>query len=471
MADGKTLASLALHRFGLGPRKGSIASIASDPRGALIAELDRAGAGQIANGALLASAPALRAVADFNAERRAKQILIARAQKDAERSRTEAGEADAAPAMPGMADPAPNVGQQIYLSEVRARLDAALDAELGFVERLVWFWSNHFCISANKIQSMAGAYEREAIRPHALGRFVDLLLAAEGHPAMLFYLDNAASIGPNSIAGINRSRGLNENLAREILELHTLGVGGGYTQDDVVAFAKVLTGWTFLSTVDNPDHGGEFVFNRRLHEPGTQKVVGKEYKDDGVEQGRAVLRDLARHPATAHHVAVKLARAFVADQPPPTLIAALESAFRDSEGDIKHVAKAMINAPESWNEPRTKLKVPSEWAVGMARAAGTRGDVERFSRGQTAMGEGVWRPPSPKGFSELASNWIDGIGARLQIANNYAQRVGDRLDPAALLETALGPLATRETRDGVARAETRTQALVLLFMSPEFLRR
>ena len=173
----------------------------------------------------------------------------------------------------------------------------------------MWFWSNHFCVSADKIQSMSGAYEREAIRPHILGRFADMLQAAEGHPAMLFYLDNLGSMGPNSIAGINRTRGLNENLAREILELHTLGVRSGYTQDDVTAFANVLTGWTLLPAGDNPEHGGEFTFNRRLHEPGPQTVMGKVYEDAGVEQGRAVLRDLAAHPATATHVAAKLVRA------------------------------------------------------------------------------------------------------------------------------------------------------------------
>ena len=149
--------------------------------------------------------------------------------------------------------------RQLFRNEARARIDAAIDAEIGFVERLVWFWSNHFCVNADTTV-MAGGYEREAIRPHVLGRFSDMLLAVEGHPAMLLYLNNAQSIGPNSVAGINRDKGLNENLAREILELHTLGVRTVYTQADVTNFAKVLTGWTILPTATNPDHGGEFVF-------------------------------------------------------------------------------------------------------------------------------------------------------------------------------------------------------------------
>ena len=206
------------------------------------------------------------------------------------------------------AEAVPDPGRPIYLEEARIRTEAALGAEIGFTERLVWFWSNHFCISADKIQSMSGAYERETIRPHVLGRFADMLLAVEGHPAMLFYLDNPGSMGPNSTAGINRTRGLNENLARETLELHTLGVRSGYTQDDVISFANVLTGWTLVPPGDNPEHGGEFTFNPRLHEPGAQKVIGKIYADEGVEQGRAVLRDLASHPATATHIATKLAR-------------------------------------------------------------------------------------------------------------------------------------------------------------------
>ena len=195
----------------------------------------------------------------------------------------------------------------------------AVNAEIGLVERLVWFWSNHFCVSADKIPSMAGAYEREAIRPHVLGRFGDMLQAAEGHPAMLFYLDNWNSIGPNSVAGINRSRGLNENLAREILELHTLGVRSGYTQGDVTTFANVLTGWSMTAT-SNPDHGGEFMFVKRMHEPGAKTVFGRSYTADGIEQGRAVLADLASHPATATHVAQKLAKHFIADQPPQPVV-------------------------------------------------------------------------------------------------------------------------------------------------------
>jgi uncharacterized protein (DUF1800 family) len=467
-------AALALHRFGMGPRAGSIAAIASDPRGALLAELQHAHVGRVADAGLLTSAQASRAVFEFRQERQASAKLDAERKRLADNQRmddatqTPAEMPTPPPAQSGAMPPLP---QQILLNEAKARLDAAFDAELGFVERLVWFWSNHFCISADKVPSMAGAYEREAIRPHVLGRFADMLLAVEGHPAMLFYLDNSASIGPKSVAGINRSRGLNENLAREILELHTLGVNGGYSQSDVTQFAHVLTGWTIIPIAGDPEHGAEFTFIKRMHEPGPQQVLDKTYPDTGVEQGRAVLGDLARHPATATHIAIKLARHFVADTPPLALVETLAKTFRDTDGDLKAVAAALVTAPESWVAERSKLKRPSEWIMSVRRATGLRGDPGRVMRSQGQLGEPMWRPPAPKGFSDEAAAWIDGLAQRLDIANVYAQRVEDRTDPKVMLDTALGPLASTETRHAVTQAESRAQALALLVMAPEFQRR
>ena len=475
----KAEAALALHRFGMGPRPGSIAAIESDPRGALIAELERPAASLDAASALPASAKAFRAVADYNARRQAKAIIAKKEQEAKRQQMAEAssmmegaGKAGEEMAAKTAANAVPDPGRAIYLQEAKIRTEAALNAEIGFTERLVWFWSNHFCISADKIRSMSGAYEREAIRPHIVGRFVDLLLAAEGHPAMLFYLDNTVSMGQNSIAGINRTRGLNENLAREIMELHTLGVRSGYTQDDVISFANVLTGWTLLPPPDNPEHGGEFTFNPRLHEPGAQKVLGKSYDGEGAEQGRAVLRDLAAHPATATYVATKLARYFIADTPPPPLVERMAKVFVDTEGDLKEIAKAMVSAPESWAQTPTKLKRPSEWVVGMVRAAGGKQtDPERFTSGQVLLGEPLWRPPSPKGFPDDEASWIDGMGRRLDIANNVAERVSDRVDPQDVIENVLGSSVSSEAQQAVGRAESRQQALALLFMSAEFQRR
>jgi uncharacterized protein (DUF1800 family) len=479
-------AALALHRFGFGPAGDQITAIAGDPRGALLADLDRAFAGALATD-LPSSGEAARMVSDFQAERKAEQKLALRVQKAGDvDSQSEANtQAMSDLAKPTIADPAPVPGkpplpQQIIQSEAKARFDAvtgvarfnpAVGPDLGFVERLVWFWSNHFCVSADKIPAMAGAYEREAIRPHVLGRFADLLQAVESHPAMLFYLDNVESMGADSIAGINRDKGLNENLARETLELHTLGVRSGYTQSDVTSFANVLTGWTWINP-DEPDHGGEFIFNKRLHEPGAQTVLGRTYPDIGMDQGRAVLADLARHPATAQHIAQKLAVHFVADEPPPTLVAKLAKSFEESNGNLTEVARTLVAADESWTPQRQKLKPPAEWIAGVLRLTGAQAAVPigPIMNAQAALGEPLWRPPAPNGWPDTEAAWIDGVPRRIDVANQFAGRVRVA-DPLALLDSALGPLASADTRQTVARAETRNQAVALLVMSPEFLRR
>ncbi len=467
MARDPEKAALALHRFGFGPRVGSIAAIASDPQGAIAADLDRPHAGQVAQSGLLSSAAAYRAVFEFNAARAAEAKL---AQRD-----NPAGAAASKPANAGADKPdadggAPPLPQQIFLAEAKARIAAARDAEVGFAERLVWFWSNHFCISRDT-SPMAGGYEREAIRPYILGRFVDLLLAADSHPAMLIYLNDAQSIGPDLVAGINRGKGLNENFAREILELHTLGVRTGYTQADVVSFAKALTGWTLRPPVSDPDIGGEFVFVPRAHEPGPETVLAKSYSDTGAAQGRAILADLAKQPATATHIATKLAIHFVADDPPPALVDRLAQTFRDTDGDLKEVAKALVAAPEAWAPQQAKVKRPGEWLVAAVRATGLEGETRGFVGAQTLLGEPLWRPPAPKGFSDDNAAWLDGLAERLEIANAIAQRLRPTLDPMALTDTALGPLASAETRRAIAHAESRPQAMTLALMAPEFLRR
>jgi uncharacterized protein (DUF1800 family) len=481
MTAGKVEAAIALHRFGFGPVAGSIAAIADDPRGALLADLERPGAGRVAAAHLPSSAQAARALFEFRAERAANEKLAQRAKKAAEAegrgsAAAEAPNPDANTQSPvpqsaqTQQNPPPELPVQLVQNEGKARIEAAVAAEIGFVERLVWFWSNHFCISTDKILSMAGAYEREAIRPHVLGRFVDMLTAVETHPAMLFYLDNGLSIGPNSIAGINRDKSLNENLAREILELHTLGVRTGYSQEDVTRFANVLTGWTWVAFAE-PSHGGEFVFVKRMHEPGEQTVIGKAYPDTGMNQGRAVLADMAQQPATAAHIAYKFARYFVADQPPPPLVDKLRKSFSDSDGNLKELAKTLITAEESWTLERTKLKRPSEWIVSALRLTGAQWAIGRVMGGQALLGEPLWRPPGPNGFADDEAAWIDGLSQRVDIADGFASRAAERLDPVALVEVGLGPLASMETRNTVARAQSRAQALVVLLLAPEFLRR
>ena len=472
--EAKTQAALALHRFGFGPRPGDIDRIAPDPRGALLAEL-KPGAAQISGPNLLSSGAAARTAFEFRQERKAARAEL-KAQKMQDGAQAMAPDAATPPgARQGAKGGMIPVPQQIYLAEAKAHYEAAINADVGLVERLVWFWSNHFCISADKgpTRPLCGAYEREAIRPHVLGKFSDMLIAAETHPAMLLYLDNARSIGPDLFAGVRRGKGLNENLAREIMELHTLGVRTGYTQSDVTNFAKVITGWTIVPPRLDPDRGGEFWFNPRMHEPGAQTVIGKTYPDEGFEQGRKVLEALAHHPATATHIATKLARHFVADEPPQALVEKLSKRFLDSGGDLMAVTKTLVTAPESWQTPRSKLKKPGEWIMAAMRASGLAvHDVRRIVNAQNLLGEPLWRPPAPKGFSDDSAAWLDGLAERLDIANQIGRIVGNHgQEPDEMLDAALGPLASAETRATVGRAESRPQALALLLMAPEFQRR
>jgi uncharacterized protein (DUF1800 family) len=489
--DPKYQAALALHRFGLGPKPGSITAIASDPRGALLAEIEKPGVGLVVDATLLSASRTSMVAFNYRQEEMARRIAL-QAQKDAEKATM----VPAPPPPPAGNDPAtvmaanakadapgtkpdkpakpaePTVQQRLFRNEARAHFVAANTAEIGFVERLVWFWSNHFCVSADVVPYMAGGYEREAIRPHVLGRFADMLQACESHCAMLVYLDNFRSVGPRSVAGLIGKVGLNENFAREILELHTLGVRAGYTQDDVIAFAKVLTGWTILPAATNPEHGSEFVFNPRLHEPGAHTVLGKVYAEVGVDQGRAVLADLARHPATAAHVARKLARHFVADEPPEALTARLEKRFRDSDGDLKEIAKALVEAPETWEAPPTKLKRPNEWLTALRRAMpDIQANVVQGLQSRARLGEPLWRPPQPEGFQDVQGPWVDGLAQRLDTAELVAARMAASVDPKELLENTLGPLASADTRRTVARAESRQQGITLALMAPEFHRR
>jgi uncharacterized protein (DUF1800 family) len=472
-SDTHAQAALALHRFGFGPKPGDIARVASDPRGALLAEL-KAGPKPVNDPTLSSGAEDARDTVAFQQEQKRERDMRRMQAPD---NAAPAGKDMAEPGSSEMSmrKPGPRLPQRVYLNEAQAHYQAALDAEIGLIERLTWFWSNHFCVSADKglVRSLCGAYEREAIRPHVTGKFVEMLLAVETHPAMLLYLDNAGSTGPGSVAGQRQHKGLNENLAREIMELHTLGVRSGYTQADVTSFAKVITGWSMYPPKRFPERGGEFWFNQRMHEPGAQTVLGKSFAQDGFAQGRAVLDMLAHYPATATHIATKLVKHFVADEPPAALVDRLAERFRDTGGDLAQVTKALITAPEAWAAPRTKLKKPGEWTVAAMRASGLQiRDVRRIINTQNMLGEPLWRPPAPKGFSDDSAAWVDGLAERLDVANQVGRLVGNAgVEPDAMIEAALGPLASRETRETVRRAESRPQALALLLMSPEFQRR
>lgn len=369
-----------------------------------------------------------------------------------------------------------------YLSAVGARAASALQTNAPFVERLVHFWANHFAVSIDKIAvvGLAGALEADAIRPHVLGRFEDMLLAVVRHPAMLLYLDQANSIGPDSVAGQRaaqrqqlRRRGLNENLAREILELHTLGVRSGYTQADVTEFARALTGWS-LPGLDGEEARAAFVYRPAVHQPGARTLLGRSYAAGGEEQARAILHDLATAPATARHIATKLARHFVADEPPPALVQRLADAFLRSGGDLSAVYRALVGAPEAWQPTLAKFKSPWEWAVSSLRALG-RSEVPpmQMANLMNQLAQPVWRPGSPAGYDDVAATWAapDALVRRLEVAQRLALQAGDTVDARALAPRLLPGVLGEATATAIARAESPASGLALLLVAPEFLRR
>ena len=463
----------ALNRFGFGAKPGDLALAASDPRGFLLAELRAQGAGRIGAGALPSAPQALQAFyEDQQRQKTAREAAAAMAPPEA------APQMAPAPAAAPSPKPAePSVEQKLFRAEAMARFSAQLAAPAGFVERLVAFWSNHFAVSVAKgqfVRVAAGPFEREAIRPHALGKFSRLLAAVERHPAMIFYLDNQRSIGPGSMPGRLDGKGLNENLAREILELHTLGVGGGYAQADVTNLARILTGWSVAEASSEVGEPGAFLFKANWHEPGAQALLGKTYPQSGRAQGEAALEDLARHPATARHVATKLARHFVADAPPQELVDALVKAFHDSDGDLGVVSAALVSHDLAWSAPAAKIRNPNEFVIAAMRATGfIPSEPGQILNLLNALGMPLWQPAGPNGYGDTAAVWAspEQMKLRLDVAWQMAQRARDAGPPLGVLDTVCGFAASRETRDAIAHAESRPQALALLFMSPEFQRR
>jgi uncharacterized protein (DUF1800 family) len=372
--------------------------------------------------------------------------------------------------------------REVYVTAVGARMASALQSPTPFVERLVHFWSNHFAVSVDKllVVGLAGGFEADAIRPHVLGRFEDLLLAAVSHPAMLLYLDQAQSVGPRSLVGTRaadrgqRARGLNENLAREILELHTLGVRSGYTQDDVTEFARALTGWTLPSDEPAEAGGATFRFVPARHEPGARTVMGRTYPEAGEQQAHAIVRELAASPATARHLAFKLARHFVADEPPPALVQRLAATFERSGGDLPAVYRELVAAPEVWTAPPTKFKPPFEWIVSVQRTLGRQElPPQQAVNLMNQLGQPVWRPGSPAGYEDTGAVWAapDALLRRVEVAQRLAGQAGTSVDARALAPLVLPGVLGRDTADALARSDSAATALALLWVSPEFLRR
>ncbi|MEJ0097241.1 MAG: DUF1800 domain-containing protein [Bauldia sp.] len=460
------IAAIALNRFGLGARSGDLARIASDPRGVLAAEL-RPEVALLTADDLPATGDALTALRQLQMERK-------QARASADPGQPAAPDAAAGATMMTDATDGGFTPASIYAAEIAARTDRACQADIGYVERLVAFWSNHFTVKAGAGETertLVGAFEREAIRPHVLGRFADMLAAVTQHPAMLAYLDNETSIGPDSPAGRKRDRGLNENHARELMELHTIGVGAGYTQADVTSVADVLSGWSFSRGGNDKDPAGSFVFRASAHEPGPRTIMGKVYDQAGEKQGLALLADLAQSPATATHVATQLARSFVADQPPAALVASLAATFRTSGGDLLQLSRALVTNDQAWQGPG-RFRTPQQFVWSAIRALGIQPKPAVVTHALGTLGQMPWDPPSPAGYDDTAATWLapDAMTSRLDAAEQFAQLTDPTVEPASLYDDLFGVTASPVTREAVARAESQHQGLALLLMSPEFQR-
>lgn len=447
-------AFIAANRFGFGARAGDLDEIARAPLRWLEVQMD----------ARYAPSPAFDGLPDTPAILRGAVSNLRGMRQTPQGSDPDAQRAKLREAQKNMRDD--------YIEEAAARTRAAIASRTPFYERLVHFWSNHFTVSSTKRQSLplVAAFERDVIRPHVMGNFGDMLLASTRHPAMLTYLDNARSIGPHSRAGKRGGKGLNENLAREIMELHTLGVGGGYTQDDVIALAKMLTGWTV--DIDGRGTNG-FIFTPQTHEPGEKILLGIDYPDSGEAEAVHALRSLAVHPATATFIATKLAQHFISDTPSQVNINTLAQSYLRSGGKLADVYRTLIALPDVWRLPLPKIKTPNDYIISLLRAAGTDLDDRRLTGAFRELGQIPFAAPSPAGWSDQGKDWMGGeaLLRRIEIAQSLAAALHTRITPDDLLAQTIGPVASDMTRTAVRRAGSPAEALTLIFASPEFQRR
>jgi uncharacterized protein (DUF1800 family) len=470
---------IAVLRFGLGARPGELAAASGDPRGWLASQI---------KGAVPLTINTPLTPSD--------QIYVSLVAAREERARMKRESAPQTPADPKAVF---NAIREVYLphyrAQVLARAQSAALTTTPFAERLVHFWANHFAVSADKgaVVGLAGTLENEAIRPHVAGRFLDLLTAVEQHPAMIAFLDNQYSVGKDSDAARIAARrqatrlrddstqpkrqfGINENLAREILELHTLGVNGGYSQADVTSFAQIITGWSIGGGKGRLAGGvpGRFYFRDNLHEPGSKTFLGKTYYESGQRQGEAVLADLCRHPATANFIAAKLVRHFVADEPPRAAVERVARAFLKTGGDLPHVYAALIDSPEAWDADARKFKTPEDFVFSTLRSLNVSPrEPDEVLRSFDLLGQRQYTPGSPAGWPDTSKSWdgSDALMHRVLWASRVAAKYEQGAEPREVAASSLGAYARPETLTALSRATSSSQALALLLMSPEFQRR
>jgi uncharacterized protein (DUF1800 family) len=434
-------AVIAANRFGFGARPGELAKISNDARGWLLAQIR------------------LQPKLQFDSSKsRLTQLLGA---VNDPRKLAEALRA----------------GLPLYREDIVTRTLHSVTTPSSFAERWVQFWSNHLAVSVDRPQvaPVAALYENEAIRPHAFGRFSDMLLASAQHPGMLLYLDNVRSIGPNSAGARLRNRrredgeqvGLNENYAREVMELHTVGVNGGYDQGDVTRLAKILTGWSFARGE------GTYAFRALAHEPGAQVVMGRSFAQEGEAQGVAALTFLAMHPATARHLASKLVRHFVADTPTEADIASIATVFERSGGNLAEVARAIVSLESAWQPQPVKYKSPHEHVISTLRAIGVKTLDDKILASYEVLGQRAFGAPSPQGWPDTEDKWLSGesLLRRIEWSHTLAQRLPATLDARKIAAEALGPWLSGDTQFVLQGAPSGKDALALFFLAPEFQRR
>jgi len=446
--------AIAVTRFGLGARVDEISAASRAPKEWLLAQLR-------SNRSNHPAFRGLRSSTDI--------YKIARVFKDARKVMKDSERED-------VSDKYGKTVRRNFESEIKARSIYAAQTDMPFHERLTRFWSNHFSISARNRNTrlFPGAYEREAIRPHILKSFYELAASAIFHPGMLVFLDNDASVGPRSRQGLEDRKGLNENLAREALELHTVTPAAGYTQTDVTEFAKALTGWRVERKAENGNNKqGQTSFQPRRHEPGSRLVLGKMYDVAGPKQALAILKDLCRRPETAENIAVKLAAHFVSDTPPPRLVEALKNTYLKTGGDLKALYETLVHSPLAWSAPALKIKTPEEMIISAARIIGFEKIMpNRPKDTYDSLAQLPFTAPTPKGWPDDMAAWLgpDAILKRIEWANELSSRLSN-MDARQFLRSALGERLTPKTLEAVSRAESNRQGFVMALMSPEFQRR
>lgn len=479
----------AVTRFGLGRKAGE--ALPANPRGWLLAQLDGPDparfdtlpdTGTILHD-VLADKAAHRAGKDTDGGKKGKHKGAEEGAQGATTSgdgamQQEAGYVPPTPAeaqLQATQTPAaqrvktPRIAPRMLHDDQNAQLDWAVSTDAPFRERLVWFWANHFTVSAKRGNAapIAGAFVREAIRPHVTGRFQDMLSAVMHHPAMLIYLDNIASMGPNSPGGQRTGKGLNENLGRESLELHTVTPASGYSQADVTNYAKILTGWSVGKQEDMPG----FQFREKLHEPGPKMLMGRTFPE-GEQGGVEALAFLGTHPASYHAVATDLARHFIADTPPEDAVRRIAGRLQATGGNLGAAAAAVVAEPAAW-QPLVKLRTPLDYVVAVSRAVGPVDEGKHgLAVALNAMGQPQWTAPLPNGWSDKAADWADPetLLRRTDWAYTVAGLAGDRnVDDMA--HEALGSALNGQTVLAMQHAGSRREAMTLLLTSPEFMRR